>query len=537
MENLEKKRNPYKLNVAVFAPVVIIMVIIIAISFINQDAFATMIGGILTGEVVSTKWIVGPIILFLIIASAILCVHPIGHVRIGGTEAKPTYKRFSYWSMCVCSTIAIGIVFWGVAYPMTYYMTPYMNWGVEPGTPEAAVRAVAQTNLEWCGQYCLYMIFGIAMAVAIYNYGQPERTSSFLYLLKRKPVNNGVNILVDIICVFGIVAGVTCSLGVGTMQMSSGLNIIFGIDISKALWLIVIMGVIAGFILMSIGGIARGIKIVTDQNLRLYYIVMGAMIIIGPTLYILDMLFESTGYMLSNGIEMITYNGGINGDTLPIFWMIWLYVSAAAFAPIVGLFMAKISYGKKIKEMVIGGMLVPAIINLIWFSIFGGAAIHWQETGKFDIWGAISDLGLEAAMWKFFGNLPGGIFLWGIVFFIVIYLSFVTLAASSTTSAALTAMVATRKVSETEEPPVWVKVVWGAIMGISAYIFISYAGIDGAKSMALIGGMPSIILAGIAGICVYRIPKKDIAIFKRAAELEALEEVEEKIAGLEVKAK
>lgn len=508
------EKHPYKLNPLVFWPVVILMVGVLAISFINQDAFAAFIGNVLNVEVITTKWVVGPIILGLIIASAVLCFIPLGQVKIGGPDAESKYSTFSYWGMCICSTIAIGIVFWGVAYPLTYYMTPYMNWGVEPGTPEAAVRAIAQTNLEWGGQYCLYMIFGIAMAVAIYNYKQPERTSSFLYLLRGKPVNETINNIVDIICVFGIIAGVTCSLGTGTMQCSSGINAIAGVPVSKGLWLVVICLIVVGFLLMSVGGIAKGIKIVTDQNLRLYYIVMGLMLIIGPTIYILDMTFESTGFMFSNGIEMITYTGGLNGDTMPIFWMIWLYVSAAAFAPIVGLFMAKISYGKTIKEMVIGGMLAPAVVNAVWFCIFGGTALHWQETGKVDIWGAMQDLGLEAAMWQFFAELPAGK-IWQIVFFLVIFLSFVTLAASSTTSAALTSMIPTRETTEEDEPPMWIKLVWGLIMAVSAYTFISYAGIQGAKSMALIGGMPSLILAALAGICVYRIPKQDIKKFTK----------------------
>ena len=206
--------------------------------------------------------------------------------------------------------------------------------------------------------------------------------------------------------------------------------------------------------------------------------------------------------MFNNMIQDITYTGGINGDDSPIFWMIWLYVSAVAFAPIIGLFIAKISYGRTIKEMVVGNLIMPALVNSAWFVIFGATAINWQTTGEFDIWGRMEEMGMEAAMFEFFEHLPFGK-VFSVVFWIVILLSFVTLASSATTSAALTSMIPTREIGEDEEPPMWIKVIWALIMAVSAYVFISFAGIDGAKSMALIGGMPSMVLVAIAGICVW----------------------------------
>ncbi len=159
--------------------------------------------------------------------------------------------------------------------------------GVEAGSPAAAVKALAQNNLEWAwGQYAQYGIFAMALGIAIYNYKQPSRASSFLYLINGKPANKKINNIVDILCLFGIVSGVTCSLGTGTMQISAGLNSIFGIEPSKFVWLIVEIIIVAGFLLMSIGGIAKGIKIITDRNLELYILVLIFVIGFGPTLYV-----------------------------------------------------------------------------------------------------------------------------------------------------------------------------------------------------------------------------------------------------------
>ncbi|MGN1389558.1 MAG: BCCT family transporter [Bulleidia sp.] len=503
------KNSAYKLNPVVFWPVAAIMVIILAVSFINQKAFSKGVSAVLNAEVVNLKFLIGPVVLFLIVTSIVLMVHPFGKTRIGGPDARPKFSNFSYWGLCICSTIAIGIVFWGVAEPMNYFEQPWPNWGVDAESPEAAVRAIAETNLEWAwGQYVLYGTFAMAMGLAIYNFKQPIRTSSFLYLLNGKPAKPWVNTLVDIVCLIGIVAGVTCSLGTGTMQMSSGLHSIFGIEINNVVWLFVELAVVAGFLLMSVGGIAKGIKIVTDQNLRLYYIIMIIMLIIGPTVYILDMYTESTGYLLNHFIENICYTGGIDGNSEPIMWMIWLFVSAVAFAPIVGLFIAQVSYGRTLKEMVIGNWIMPALVNSAWFCIFGAMAFKKQTGGAFDIWGAIQSMGMESAMFSFFKSLPAGI-VFCVVFWIIIYLSFVTLASSATTTAAVTSMNQIRKLREGEEAPLWMKCIWAAIMAISAYAFITVAGIDGAKSAALIGGMPSWILLAIAGFCLWRVMNKE----------------------------
>lgn len=503
----EKKDTAFKLNKVIFWPIIIIMGTIIALSFINQEGFAKVITATLNAEVFGFKWYVGPIVLFMFITQVIMIFHPIGKVKLGGEEAEAKFKTFSYWGMCICTTIAIGIVFYGVVQPLTYFMEPWPSWGVDPQSPAAAVKALAQNNLEWAwGQYAAYGIYAMTIGVAMYNYQQPARVSSLLYLINGKPANSKLNTVVDILCLFGIVSGVTCSLGAGTMQVSAGLHSVFGIEINQFTWLIVEIVIVAGFLLMSVGGIAKGIKIVTDQNLRLYIVVLVFVVAVGPTLYIFDMFTESTSMTFGTFIQSICYTGGIDGNDQAVMWMVWQFVSCACFAPIVGLFLAKISYGRTLKEIAIGTMLIPALFTCIWFVTFGSLAFNMQTSGSFDIWGSMQELGMEATMFEVFKQLPGGI-IWCVVFFVVIYISFVTLASSSTTTAAMVSTTQLRTIGEDEEPPLWMKVIWGVIMAASAYVFISFAGINGAKSMALIGGMPSVLLGGVATVCVWKISR------------------------------
>lgn len=507
MKKIEKKNEVFKLNKAIFWPILIVMLAIIALSFINQEGFASVIGALVNNEVKGFKWYVGPIVLFMFITQVVMLFSPMGNIKLGGRDAKAKFNTFSYWGLCICSSIAIGIVFYGVAQPLELFMDPYECWGVEAGSPAAAVKALAQTNLEWAwGQYAAYGIYAMAIGIAIHNFGQPSRVSSLLYLVNGKPANSKLNLAIDLICVFGIICGVSCSLGAGTMQMAAGLNTVFGIEVNKLLWLIVEFVVVAGFLLMSVGGIAKGIKIITDRNLELYIVILIVVCICGPTVYIFDMFTESTGMTFGTMIESITYTGGIDGNDRAINWQIWQYVSCECFAPITGLFFAKISYGRSLKEVVAGTMVIPAVFTAFWFTAFGSYAFDLQTSGTLDVWAKFQELGMEATMFEVFKTLPGGI-IWCAIFLVVIYISFVTLASSATTSAAFVTTITTRQIDEDEEPPMWIKCTWGAVMAISAFIFISFAGIDGAKSIAQIGGMPAVLLGGVTAYCVWQIGK------------------------------
>jgi glycine betaine transporter len=366
--------------------------------------------------------------------------------------------------------------------------------------------------------------------MAMYNFKQPPRVSSLLYMINGKPVNSKINTVVDFISVFGIVCGVSLSLGTGTMQMAAGLNIICGIEETKLVWLIVEVVVVAGFLLMSIGGIRKGIKIVTDQNLRLYIIILAVVTLVGPTLYIFDMFVESNGLTFGKWFENITYTGGIDGNERALNWQIWQWISVACFSPITGLFFAKISYGRTLREIAIGTSLIPSVFVSIWFTVFGSYAFHLQSNGILDLWGKMEEQGMQATMFELFRTLPGGM-IWCVVFMVVIYISFVTLASSATTSAGFVTTTIDRPVREDEEPPMWIKCTWAGIMAACAYIFISFAGIDGAKAISNIGGMPVMLFSAIVAYGVWQVRKRLKEYDERCALNPDLESETEAIEG------
>jgi choline-glycine betaine transporter len=346
-------------------------------------------------------------------------------------------------------------------------------------------------------------LYAVAIGLACFNYGQPMMISSFMFFFKGKPVSTATRNVVDIICVIAIVSGVACSLGTGAMQISSGLNNVLGVPINKLTWLLVIIAVVSAFVASSYSGIVKGIKFLSNLNMYLFIAVLVIIFLLGPSQYILSMTVESTAYLLQNFLVDINYSGYIQGQDWPIFWPIWLFVSAAAFAPMVGVFMGRISYGRSLREIIIGCGVMPGLFNLIWFNVFGATAFKMQTSGDFDIWGKIQSLGLESAMFEFFGSFPFGGFL-VYLFMVVIFVSFVTLADSVTTSVSIITTDASTDILKKVEPAGLVKIVWGVLMGSTAYIFISFGGIEGAKMAALIGGFPILLLTLFVALCICR---------------------------------
>jgi choline-glycine betaine transporter len=301
-----------------------------------------------------------------------------------------------------------------------------------------------------------------------------------------------------------IIGGVACSLGTGTMQVTSGLNNIFGVPINKGTWFIVAMTIVISFTISSYTGVKKGIKFLSDQNVKLFAIVLGFVFIVGPTTYILDIGTESIAGMFSSMFTRLNFTGGVTGDTWPVFWTMWMFVGTAGFAPLIGMFMARISYGRTVRDMLLAYWISPSIFIGAWFSAFGGTAIFYQKTGVSDLWGKLQEVGLEASIFEFFGALPGG----GIlvyVFLLTIFISFVTLADSMTSVIAIMSTDTAMDIRGKGEAPAVIKIIWAALMGITSYVFIAYAGIEGAKSILLITGFPIIVLCGFAIVSLYNV--------------------------------
>ncbi len=489
----EQIKTKKKVNHLVFWPPFIILLAAVIVSLVNEEAFAAAMYGAY-GWI--TSWFGWGYLLFGFIAVVLLLValvSPWRKIKFGGKDAVPNYSRWKYFNMVLCSSVAIGIVFWGVAEPITHLALPAR--GIEPFSPEAVLWATSHNFAHWgLTVYAIYIIAAIPIGLAVYNYNQKISIATGMYFCLGEKSYGKPGKIVDGLCIFGLVGTMAASMGAGIMQLTSGVSYISGLVPTTLVWLIVAIIIMVTYSTSSIIGIDKGMNFLSSQNVRLYALVIIFIFIVGPTQYILSLFLESTGEYISEFVSIHTWLGADSGEDWTRWWTIFYFAAWVAYGPVAGVFLTRISYGRTIKEFVLICLLAPTLFAMIWFSVFGGTAIDFQLSGQFDIAGAITENGQESAVFAFFEQLPLGTILI-VVFIIVIFLSFVTAADSmSSTVALLSVKEDTTKIGE---PPTTIKILWGAIIGVLGWVMICFSGIDGAKMLATIASFPMLFIMTI----------------------------------------
>jgi choline/carnitine/betaine transport len=480
-----------KINKLVFWPPFLLLISVVALNFINQDAF---MGFIWTSYNWITNWFdwlylaVGLVVVLLLMG---LLFSPLGKIKFGGHDAKPKYTTLQWFSMALCGGIAIGIVFWGAAEPMYHLMNPAM--GIEPMSGEAVLFSMSRVFLHWTiTPYALYVIATIPIALAAYNYKQRMAISSGLYfLVGEEKVNGTFGKIVDAVCLFAVVGGISGSMGQGIMQITSGLGYVTPIEPSKMVWLGVVIFTVAAFTISSGVGMDKGLNFLSNQNVKLYAIVLVYITIVGPTAYIFKLGTQSFGTYISEFFTMHTYLGVDSGEDWSRWWTVFYWAGWMAYAPVVGVFLTRLCYGRTVRQFLVMNLLAPAAFGMLWFSVFGATVIDMQLSGSFDMWNVLSTQGLETAVFAFFSQFPFGTgLIW--LFLTIIIISFITMADSMTSSIAILSTSGFH--AEDGEPPLFLKIVWGTVMGMLAWVMISFAGIDGTKMVAILASLPILFL-------------------------------------------
>jgi len=476
-----------KINHLVFWPPFIVLVGSVILSLVNQNAFNTAVTGAFNWVLEWFDW------LYLLVGFACVVVllfalfSPWRNIKFGGKNAQSKYTIWQWFTMSLCSSIGIGVVFWGVAEPIQHLMAPAE--GIEPYSGEAVMFSMQNTYLHWTLTiYAIYIIAAIPIGLAVYNYKQRMTIGSGIYFLVGEAKSTGkIAKLIDALCVFTLAGGIATSMGQGILQITSGLGYVSPIEPSNFTWLMVALAIVVAFMISSATGLDKGMNWLSSQNVKLFFLVMIFILIVGPTTYILKLGTQGTGEYLQNFFHMHFYLDVGEETKWADAWTVFYWAVWFAYTPIAGVFLTRISYGRTIKEFLLVNMIAPSVFGLIWFSIFGGTAIDMQMSGAYDIAGALTDKGLEAAVFEFFQQFPLGIPLI-VLFLVIIIISFITTADSMTTSIAI--LTTSGFATEDAEPPLYQKVMWGIIMGALAWVMICFAGVDGTKMLATLATFP-----------------------------------------------
>ena len=418
-------------------------------------------------------------------------------IRLGGPNAKPSYSYINWIAMLFSAGLGIGLLFYGVAEPIMH-LNSYPGM-IEDNTSYNAGKAIGLANLHWgLHGWAIYSLLGLCFAFASYNKNLPFRVSSLLG--KKVSENRPLAISIDIIAILTTVLGVTTSLGLGTIQISSGLSYVFSIPetfLNKII--IIILITLIGLTSVSLG-LDKGIKRLSQVNMILATSLMGFIFIFGPTVFILNALIQNFGSYINTLIESATWTEVYDTSSWQDGWTLFFYTWWFAWAPFVSLFIARISYGRSIKEFIIGVLFVPSLIVFLWMGIFGNAAIYQviNETSQLN---EIVSNNYTVALFALFDVYPIAKAV-SILALVIIVTFFVT---SSDSGALVASMLSSKKhVGIHDDSPIISRVTWAILLGIIAAVLLYKGGLTALQTSVVICGVPFSIIVVFACKQLYK---------------------------------
>ncbi len=315
-----------------------------------------------------------------------------GRIRLGGQEAVPEFTNFAWYAMLISAGMGIGLMFWSVAEPIYHYQSPAPFFSGEPNTPEAADAAMVTTFYHWgLHPWGIYALVSLALAFFTFNRGLPLTMRSVFYPLLGERIYGFWGNLIDVIAVIATLFGLASSLGFGVRQVSAGFNFLFDTP-DTTTFQVILIALITGAATMSVvAGLDGGVKRLSQLNLNLGAMFLAFILIVGPTVFIVGTFLESTGSYLQSLPALATWTESLTGGNWQNGWTVFYWGWWISWAPFVGMFIARVSKGRTIREFVIGVVLIPSLLSFLWMSTFGGAALKTQMDGTRDVAAAVNE--------------------------------------------------------------------------------------------------------------------------------------------------
>ncbi len=424
-----------------------------------------------------------------------VALSPLGKVRLGGTDAKPEYSNLTWLAMLFAAGVGIGLLFFGVAEPVYYFQKPPL--GITPKTEEAAIVGIAATVFHWgLHGWAIYGVVGLALGFFAYNKGLPLTIRSAFYPLFGDRVWGWPGHIIDTFAIFAGLFGLATSLGLGVQQVTSGFNHLFDIPANNTTMVVLIVVITSIALTSVLTGINVGIKRLSQFNMILAFLLLLAVIILGPTLYIFNSIFAVLGSYLAKIVPLSNWIGredtGFLHNWTTFYWAWWF-----AWAPFVGTFIARVSKGRTVREFIIFVLLVPTLLCLLWFGTFGSTAFYQHIVeGYTGVTQNVEAWKLEIVLFKMFDKLPMTTLLSSVAMLLTIVF-FVT--SSDSGSLIIDTIAAGGKV----DAPVAQRIFWCTIEGVVAIALLLGGGLNALQAASLATGFPfAIVLLGMA-VCVW----------------------------------
>jgi len=429
-----------------------------------------------------------------------------GVIRLGQPGEEPEFGYLAWFAMLFSTGMGIGLVFWSVAEPILHYQNPPTGEG---GTPEAARQAMVYTYFHWgLHAWGVYVVLGLSVAYFSYRHRLPLTIRSIFYPLLGDRIYGPVGHVIDVLSVFGTLFGLATSLGFGALQLNTGLNVLAGVPVSPLYQVVIIACVTSIAILSVVSGLGRGLKWLSVFNLGVAIAVLLFVVVAGPTLFILRFFLDSTGGYLQQLIGMSLTADAIGGSVWQKDWTMFYWAWWISWSPFVGIFIARVSRGRTIRQFIGGVLALPTLFVFVWMAAFGGSALH-QEL--FDKGAAISAAVAEdttIALYALLAELPLTTVASGLVT-LLIATYFIT---SSDSGTHVIDALISRGAKHTLRRQ---RVIWGITQGAVAATLLVVGGemaLSSIQSASVVAGLPVMVILGLACVNLVRALRREYRV-------------------------
>jgi choline/carnitine/betaine transport len=467
---------------------VVAVLAVVAWAAIGTDHFSSVSTTALNWVLGNFGWLFTLAADLFLVLCAVIAVSRFGRIRLGRDTDEPEFNNLAWIAMMFSAGMGIGLMFYGVGEPLTYYVDPPPFGDVQGGSGAAERVALEYSFFHWTlHPWAIYGVAGLALAYVTFRKGRGNRISSvFVPLLGERRVNGWPGRAIDLLAVFATVFGTATSLGLGALQVAKGLNLTAGWEDTRELQLLVILVLSAAFVVSAFTGLHRGIKWLSSMNVVLAALLMLFVFLLGPTVFILDAIPAGVGAYLQDLVVLSSRTGAFGSKEWLGTWTIFYWAWWLSWAPFVGTFIARISRGRTIREFLTGVLLVPSGATVVWFCVMGGSAMRLDATGEADLAGRLEE-GVEASLFGLLEALPLGT-VTSVIAMVLVMTYFITSADSaSLVMGSLTS-------GGSLHPREWLVVTWGVLMASVAAVLLLAGGLEGLKTGTILVALPFVLV-------------------------------------------
>lgn len=501
-----------QLNKKVFISASAIIIALLLYTALNPEQAKTVFNLIQASIIDNGSWFYVLTVAFIFFFVIFLGLSRYGDIRLGPDHATPDYSLVTWLSMLFAAGMGIGLMFFGVAEPLMHYLSPPT---AQTGTVEAVQEAMKMTFFHWgLHAWAIYAIVALVLAYFSYRHNLPLTLRSALYPLIGEKIYQWPGHLVDVFAVVSTVFGVATSLGLGASQVNAGFGYLFGIEVSTTNQILIMCGITALAVTSVATGLDKGIRRLSEANMILAVTLLVLIFVLGPTVFLLQAYLQNIGDYLAdivhNTFNLFAYKKTewIGGWTI-FYWGWWL-----AWAPFVGLFIARISRGRTIREFILGVMLIPTVFTLLWMTIFGNSAIDLVYNQGVVALGDMVSENSSVALFVFLENFP----LTTVLSFFSVLMIVIFFVTSCDSGAMVVDMLCSHGSNNT---PLWQRIYWAVGIGVVAAILLLAGGLSALQTMTIAAALPFaiVLLLAIVGLI-------------KALKVEAFKQESQQIAGI-----